>query len=105
MKRAMVIALPALFLVVVVSLGSVSLSSSATTTSPARDVVILICAANFGGPEPVIEVEASNSSSGTPPAQGTSCARGLADTLSAGFAIKDTQPAFNGSGVLYTLVR
>src|SRR3989442_7630563 len=68
MKRAMVIALPALFLVVVVSLGSVSLSSSATTTSPARDVVILICAANFGGSEPVIEVEASNSSSGTAPA-------------------------------------
>src|SRR5882762_8520325 len=105
MKRTLVIALPALLLVLGVSLGSLVLSGNAATTAPVKDVVILICAANFGVTPSEIEVEASSSSTGTPPALGTSCSQGLADTLRAGFVIRDTQPAFNGSGVLYTLVR
>ena len=104
MKRAMVVAVSALLLVIVTSLGNLAPSSNAITTPPAK-VVILICAANFGSNPPVIGIEASDSSVGNPPAPGTSCAQGLADALTAGFTIKDVQPAFNGSGAFYTLAK
>ena len=104
MRRTMIVALSALVLVVIASLGSFVPSSSAVTTPPAR-VFILICSGNFASDPPAIEIEASDSSVGNPPAPGTSCAQGLADALGAGFTIKDVQPAFNGSGVLYTLAK
>jgi hypothetical protein len=104
MRRTMIVALSAVVLLVLASLGSFVPSSNAVTSPPAR-VIILICSANFASDPPPIQVEASDSSVGNPPAPGTSCAQGLADALSAGFTIKDVQPAFNGGGALYTLVK
>lgn len=107
MKRVIIITINASLLMLVFVFGITLISSDASAKkSSGEDVVILVCAANFSLTPPSFNVLASNSSSNSPSiATGTACAIALENLFVQDFEIKDVQPAFSGSGVLYTLIR